>query len=126
MKQHRKKLKKYIDVNVYDEAKNRIRHVINTFDTLSSLDTFFKIRCFCTPRLRHVQQFACLREISHARRSYLLPSWDHSLGALESPLLQHQHHHHHTHTHTNTHTHIYPILNYRSGPGAFVVLGGFG
>tara|TARA_B100002051_G_scaffold219328_1_gene212768 strand:- start:1946 stop:3034 length:1089 start_codon:yes stop_codon:yes gene_type:complete len=34
MKQHRKKLKKYIDVNVYDEAKNRIRHVINTFDTL--------------------------------------------------------------------------------------------
>lgn len=28
------KTKRYIDTNVYDEAKNRIRHVFNTFDTI--------------------------------------------------------------------------------------------
>lgn len=34
MKKHRVKVKKYIETNVYDEAKSRIRHIIDSFDTL--------------------------------------------------------------------------------------------
>lgn len=34
MKRHRKKVKKYIDTDVYQEAKNRLAHIISTFDTL--------------------------------------------------------------------------------------------